>query len=193
VSIVIGLAMENFIIMMSDGRVSKANTILKEDYKKLFRFNKNICIGFTGSQDLCESILNELSSIINEEIKLEQICDFLINSAIEKKNNIFIADIFKCSFLIGGISDTNEIIIYRFNSENNFILEKMNSKGTELSYNICSNTVDNKMFENFLRAKKICTSLQEYVLLIEEFIDKVAKIDPSVNTNKYNEIILFNV
>jgi hypothetical protein len=121
-------SIETLLSETSNCRVMKSNmnvdppisTIIQEEYKKIYRINQNICIGFTGIKDLCEDILSELKSYKPDELTLSQTCDYLRNRALAEK--YWIAEFDNLlSFTIGGLTKTREINLYSFGAKYNYV------------------------------------------------------------------------
>lgn len=204
-SLVLVAATENFIIFMSDGRAQyKVNEVIvskEENYKKLKPINQHICLGYTGSKELCEQALNEVYNPHNPNS-----CNPLSNNIDEISNALAISSkkIFSesnrldkaISFVIGGISQMGYIEFYTFASKYNFAIERYKPNNGDLVYTALHS---DKLSEAEMKAKFEGHLLSNAPInknsikkAMEDCIDEVSSLDSSVNKNKFMEEIQFD-
>ncbi|AXC53664.1 hypothetical protein ABEX91_11155 [Bacillus subtilis] len=115
-SLVSIIARENFITVMSDGRVTSDGEIVQEDYKKFIHLNKDMFFAFAGQKEPCEFIAQwakEYCKNYGLEKMALSINDFVINNKLDK---------FKVLAGFGGV-DSKRIKFFTYNS-----LEKTTEK-----------------------------------------------------------------
>lgn len=118
-SLVIGVANKDFIIFASETRKTTTNRITKniscdENYKKVFKINKRIIIGYAGDADYCEIVVG---SLLNEAMNLREKSSLRymdVDNFIEKRLKNVIMQVesdpikyrkAKAYIIVGGISD----------------------------------------------------------------------------------------
>lgn len=198
-SVVLITATKDFIVFMSDGRVQGEiggiKNILREDYKKISRLNEKICIGYTGSRELCEKSLKAIYNPYNPNAfnplgNLD--IGSISNTLCAEAKHIFSESNYpnkKITFVVGGVMADKNIGFYTFGSEYNFQVEKYipingdikyaslhsdNAKGNELEHHLLANTPLNE--DKIKKAMSDC-------------IDEIADLDSSVNKIKFTEVI----
>lgn len=195
-SLVLVTAMENYIIFMSDGRVTRNRgtlypEILQETYKKLCRINDSICVGFAGSKEPCEEILEGLDKYDpNQIINLENVFNRIYDKAKSVYNKYTESGIpIKILMVVGGKQD-NEIKFKYFSSVENFCIQQLCPKGDDLSYIMLSpDGVNISYLENEIKANIPCT-IDNMKTAMSNCIDNVSKFNKTVNQFKFVEIIL---
>ena len=97
---------------MSDGRVSNKGRVVKEDYQKFKKINKNQFIAFSGNKDLCEEIANQIP-LQNSKYDLQKIAReiFTVMKLIPFGENN------SMSFGIGGIGLNGKIEFFTMRSD----------------------------------------------------------------------------
>ncbi|MCY8310016.1 hypothetical protein [Bacillus vallismortis] len=137
-SLVSIIARENFITVMTDGRVTSEGEAIQEDYKKFIQLNKDMFFAFAGSKEPCEFVarwakdyfkqygLNKLASAINGFVLNNNLNKYKIlagfggvdskrvklftYSSLENKLNEFIPE---------GYHDIKYAFLYNSSTENN--------------------------------------------------------------------------
>lgn len=193
-SLVLITAMQNFIIFMSDGRVTRQKTImeneiLREDYKKLRKVNANICIGFAGSKEPCEEVLKSLDSINSENTTIDNVCQIVLNEAKSVYSKYVLLGIpIEILMAVGG-NQYGQIKFRVFHSTDGFKVQEYIPQGTHLNFAILSpGWVDKSNLLDRINANPPVT-IDNTEKAMGECIDKVSLLDPSVNTVKFTEII----
>lgn len=201
-SIVLVGAKENYLIMMSDGRVTRGNSeieIIDENFKKLKRLSNNVCIGFAGSKEPCEEVLDYIVKYHNNESNyniLFYIIYHQANNVLAKyiKNGIYI----KMKFVLGGLFNneikfkTLESIDYKLNTisiKSYFDIGEHIPKGDALSYAMMSpNEVNGSLFYNMLceNTKFDIEDIKNTMIACVEIASQNSK---TINTNTFVEII----
>ena len=193
-SLVLVTAMENFIIFMSDGRVTRNKTIfeveiLQENFKKLFRVNSNICIAFAGSKEPCEETLKVLDDYNLNSITLDETFEIILKKSKEVYSRYINQGIpIKIFMAIGG-KQQGEIKFRTFSSPENFKILEFSPKKDDLSYAFLSpESIDNSYFINQIQKNAPCT-LNNLRRAMGLCINDVSAFCKSVNALKFEEII----
>jgi hypothetical protein len=200
VSIVIGVAFQEHLIMMSDGRARYGNAprtnpsaytrivSVNEEYKKLFVVNKDICIGFTGGTDVCEAVINSLNTARKDLLSLELVVEILHSHAIEETQKPE-HEFKKIAILVGGVNANREIEMCGFSKSSSFsIISKIPQRGS-LEFYVINDTVNSDDFKKHILDYRVVRNREEMVMIMKKFIDKVAMIDDTVNTNTFVEFV----
>ncbi|MBJ7887987.1 hypothetical protein ABC970_12815 [Bacillus licheniformis] len=106
-SLVSIVARENFITVMTDGRVTSDGKIVQEDYKKFIHLNKDMFFAFAGEKEPCEFIAQwakEYCKNYGLEKMALSINDFVLNNKLDR---------FKVLTSFGGV-DSNRIKLYTY-------------------------------------------------------------------------------
>ena len=193
-SLVLIVAMEDFVIFMSDGRVTQNRTskgveILKEDFKKLVKLNTNVCIGFAGSKGPCEEVLKTLSDYNRDSMNIDTVFEVLYEKARSVYSKYLISGIqIKLLMVIGG-EQCGEFKFKTFSSNDNFEVLNYNPQGTDLNYamlspdNVDISSLINQIYKN---APVTIENLQK---AMGECIDNVSQFNNTINNVKFSEII----
>lgn len=199
-SVVLVSAMKDFIIFMSDGKVTRpengAIKSLDENYKKLRRINNNICIGYTGGQDICENVLTSLDSYDKKKLDLTKTVDILhkFSKEIYSKNKYQNNTI---TMVIGGKSADGTIEFYTFGSYYDFQLNSYKPQDKKMLYRIlCSDEVKGlNIFEKHLNLhlNESLKPIKECQDAMSDCVDEIASDDETVNNTKFTEIIITDI
>lgn len=193
-SLVLITAMEDFIVFVSDGRVTRNKTItevevLQENFKKLIRLNSNLCIGFAGSKEPCEQVLKTLENYNLNNITIDNAFEVLYEKA-KLVHSKYISSGVKINILmaIGGMQN-REIRFKTFSSIDNFEVLRFCPKGDELNYAMLSPAdVNISYLINEIKNNIPCTD-DNLKRAMSECINKVSSFDKTVNNNIFVEII----
>jgi len=179
-SVVLVVAAENFALLMSDGRVSNLaqGKVIKEDFKKLLRVNKNICIGFTGHQRGCE----EAIEAINAGMSYAEIVTALHGRA--KKAYAVYKD--KMIMCVVGFNEKSKMSVNYFTSDDFDIVPYPPECG-KVSV-ISLEPIPTTIFGDKCK-KGAFNSLDDYCRLMYETISDISKINPTVNNFTFSELI----
>lgn len=189
------IARENFINVMSDGRVMNSEgAAIQEDYQKFNKVNDNTFIAYAGVKEPTELFIESFNRFdLFEKLKeypIEMVAE-LIKTAIEssdlKNFNVLLA--------MGGITSTGEVGFFYYNSINSELLIKK-PKGQDIEFCFLHNgLVDaintNDVLVNALRRNGLDRS-DQVMMAQKELNDCVAAIDVSVNTNTFELSIIRN-
>ncbi|SDO88314.1 hypothetical protein [Clostridium gasigenes] len=202
-SLILIAAMEDYIIMMSDGRVSRGNDnefhILDDNYKKLLRLNETICIGYGGSKEPCVEVVDYLKMYYKNEKDLDKLFNLLNQKAGNVFGNYISKGIkIKMQIVIGGINKgqikfkTIKSIDYDFNKiyiKSYFTTEEHIPEGDTLSY--CMMNPDG--IEDLLFYKLLCRNtsfgVDDIKITMKECIDIASEKSRTINKNKFFEVI----
>ena len=180
------IARENFISVMSDGRVMYGNEIIQEDYQKFIKINDQSFVAFAGSKEICEIFIEEVRTIVNQN---SNIINYL-HSLVGRFNQLSLNNHgLKVMLGIGGINSNQEIEFHTINSIDNQILN-FSPKGEMISYAFLNNT---KYDDSVLVNKLIETLGQTGFGVVKEvkkaqkiLNDFVAATDQTVNDTTYH-------
>lgn len=178
--------------MASDGRVTQEDDIpIREDCKKLYRYSKNVCVGFAGTLQCCEILVENLRKNENSDFSLEKIFLLCCKYAIDIVNLPKFKGYGKILLVVGGRSvERNCIRIRSFST-----LEK-----EEMTY--CVPTEDNICYvsaspniddcNDILRKHlELCNPNDNFSLryAIKDTIEEASTISKKINNNVFFERI----
>jgi len=183
-SIVLVAAMENFAITMGDGRVSDevGGKVFQEDYRKIIRLRRNICIGFSGDRLSCEESLDGL----NVQMPYSSIFDYIYT----KSQKIHTIKNKKIQICVVGISEESKMTIKFFSSDDFKIksyiptddMVSLISLVPEPRKVIC------ELYESIMKgSKKSC--IDDYYIAMNKTIYEVSKLSSTVNNCISSELI----
>lgn len=173
------VAMETFITVVTDGQVTRGYEIIDNNFKKYRKISNKQFIAFGGAKEVCESLVNHLEFIGDNNYDLH----VLANDLYETVKNIPFGPI-KTMFAIGGVNNNGEIEMFTLNNDPKDTLRIFSPKGTDLSYAFLSSNVDdNVIYEKFVQLLSItgfntpnkCIKAQK---MLNQF---VSSIDHTVN------------
>lgn len=175
------VATENFITVMSDGRVTGKDNdeILQEDYQKFMEVaNGKAFIAYAGTKDVCELIAQHIKIAIENGLTLEdssRIVRESINAAVPEDLSVM--------FSIGGINELGKIEFYTYDSKNNLEQHFLTEPG-QISYAFLNNSSTDIDFNDEI--KKILretgfSSPSETIQAQRLLNNRVADVDDSVN------------
>lgn len=196
-SLVLVTAVEDYIIMMSDGRVTRTeygmNLAVDENFKKLARVNDSVCIGFAGSKEPCEEAVLLLNGYDKKSLSLEEIFKIVYESSkkVYKKYTDMNVEI-KILMAVGGKNSENNIEFKTFSSDEKFEVNVHKPGKGDLYFTDISPTSTDKIYssllaENIIKNQPI--TIENLKKSMEESIDKASEIDFSINKNKFVEVI----
>lgn len=194
-SFVIGFATPSAALIVSDGRCQgKNNTIITEYYNKTKRINDKVIIGFAGETALCEAAINALYTpapvnavatnlSANWTVNGVSICLCSFLKSLQLGHNR------KCSFIVAGSNSNHQIELDTFGIISDLAIKSYIPTTTDVQYATLSpDGVDgDKIVENHLTGNYGYSSIED---ALKGAIADVAKINHSVNTNYYSQVIL---
>lgn len=174
------------VLMSSDGRVSDGDKVLDENYKKIRRLNNNVLIGFAGSKEYCEKVVD---SIKEKDADI----DTLFEMVVKLCKKYFSHEIgVKGQFIIAGKSKSGELGFRTIHTKNNF---ETDSKKPQTESEICfcvasPDEVNSNILERELR--QICNGkVSEDDLALAMLVSEMqaANTNKTINTVFYLESI----
>jgi hypothetical protein len=140
------IARENFITVMSDGRVMNYEDVpIEENFQKFINIENRSFIAFGGTRELCEMITKDIVPILKNELNYSiwlQSFRRVLESLKLNQNNL------KCMFAFGGINHERNIEFYTINSIT-LDSKKFNPYGDQISYAFVNNTKNaDKLYED---------------------------------------------
>lgn len=196
-SVVLAICGENYVKMISDGRVvlfadNNPSVVVNENFNKLKRINQHVVLGFAGDKTVCEKILKKLRSAIaklpKDTTKLFETAKLLQQIAQTTKLGFL-----KVHFIVGGITNDGKMGLYVLNSSTGFELEscfpQYGQHQVKVSFpfgkqELCDMLIDRYFISTFPE-----TSLELDKKMIE-FVNAISDIDNTVNKNYYTIEIL---
>lgn len=131
------IAREDFISVMSDGRVMDPHGIpIQEDYQKFIQINDQSFIAFAGTKEICEIIAQEMKDVINRNDDLQDHFQQLLARFQQLNLNHHGMKVF---LGVGGINSDQEIEFHTINSKNGQVLN-FSPKGGDVSYAFLNNS-----------------------------------------------------
>ncbi|MGG1518730.1 hypothetical protein ABE504_25145 [Paenibacillus oryzisoli] len=187
-SLVSVVARENFVTVMSDGRVQDKVGTIQEDYQKFVQLSPNLFLAFTGHAEPAEALLKafEIQGFKNmlPEMAFEQF-NFLITGLIKA----FISKSpYKLLMAYGGVNEKNEVVVYYINSLD-LSCDHYSPKGNDINV-IClgNGHATSPLLGTYLNRTGSDTPQQ--ILSAQRMLnDHVAELDESVNKHTFQLII----
>ncbi|WP_338712788.1 hypothetical protein V9W62_09435 [Bacillus velezensis] len=182
-SLVSIIARENFITVMTDGRVTSEGEVIQENFKKFIKLNKDMFFAFAGHKEPCEFVAQWAKEYF-EQYGLEKLAsainDFVLNNKLDK---------YKILAGFGGV-DSQRIKFFTYSS-----LEKKVEHYTPEGYNDIKYTFLYPSKDKDLNLREILThGLSKYgfntpnkcLKAQKELNDKVASKEFGVNRITFN-------
>lgn len=190
-SLVLGIAFTNKALIISDGRVTNANTglIVDEKFDKTRKINDNVILGFSGETEFPIWLLGQFDNICNKEIlrlKSDYVADILCKIAQEGVNyrkNLEQSVSTNFQMIVAGRSSKGIMGLYNFGVPTNFEIKEYIPTVKNFVYSVLF--PDTKgldcSFEKII-ADYPNKGLEDYINLL--FI-KAADMNESINTNLF--------
>ena len=174
--------------MASDGRVSVGDISIREDYKKLYRYSKNVCIGFSGTLSCCEVMIDSINKYRENNYSLEKV----FSICRETSNMIVDLQIYnglgKILLIVGGRSfETNSIRFLTFSTLNRETSEDLNPTCENTCYASASPSIG---FSNGIFRKHLDTIRPHTNLNLREAINRTI-YEASNISNEINTVIFY--
>ncbi|MDD9265043.1 hypothetical protein [Bacillus toyonensis] len=179
---------KDFLSFTSDGRLNANSESVREDYKKILRLSDDIVIGATGSHNQAKSLF-EISPYWLKESKND--IEIFANTI----RSIVLSDIPKNKFpridlhiVVGGINLNNEIAVYVFTNDPDFLLQtQILLEDTKYYLALGKSSALDKL-ENLIEGEKGISI--ERIKEIQRIVNsQIAATDNTVNEVTFNEII----
>jgi 20S proteasome, alpha and beta subunits len=74
---------KNFVIIASDGRISKGGVIVRDDHRKLTLLTERISIFISGAQDYCEELRSMVEAQVNQQTSIEEVSLIVQKASVE--------------------------------------------------------------------------------------------------------------
>jgi hypothetical protein len=182
------VARENFVTVMSDGRVQNNDEIVREDYQKFVQITPDLFFAYTGHQPVGEGILKALEN--NGCYELFKTLNFslvnmIIRTTIEAVNQ---SNKFKLLVAYGGRNTNGEIEVFYANSidmQSGHYLPK----GDAINVICLGNGIGTGALLEQLLFQTGSTTPQQILSAQEMMNNYVVTHDPSVNTTTFQMII----
>jgi hypothetical protein len=186
-SIILVLANGFFMKMMSDKRVCDEITgiPIDENYPKVMQLNKNVCVGFGGSQKFCEHTIQALTQRDKLHLSLADTIKILHDRAVylNRSNGFVYKDII---MTICGITDSGDIELDFFGSKYGF---EINRRIPPQLPSCCmlelrsASVETNGGFKDFFMSRNPEGIFTYYDRLMREYIELVSRTDAFVNNS----------
>ncbi len=197
-SLVLGIAFTNKVLIISDGRAKNANTdlIVDEKFDKTRKINDNVVLGFSGETEFPQWLLEQFNNICNKEIfrlKADHVAGILCKIAQEgmsyRKNlKEYISTNFQ--MIVAGKSSKGIISLYNFGIPTNFAIKEYIPTTENFVYSVLF--PDTKgldySFEKII-ADYPNRGLEDYINLL---FMKAANMNNSINTNLFIKEVLLS-
>ena len=190
-SFVIATLFNNKLYIASDGQVTNESGVLVNNYCKIKKAGVNNLIGFTGSKDICEKVLENIDKIQSQIIDTTQLTYtlFLNLAKVYSDNPNLKKELYKCNMVIGGYQNnllsSNKYIIYTISSDKMAISQVNIPKCPKIpivklySENITASDV------NDIISKHLSHGIYNIDYQLSLIIKDISKIDESVNRVAY--------
>jgi len=189
------------VILTSDGRVCFHNgEIVREDYKKIKRINRNLAVAFAGLTIPCEIIIdNTINKFDEDVIDKINVDEFYNKLFLESKNynKLYFEENqknLKTQFIIGGLRNNDNLGILTLSVNNEFKSENYFSNTSD-NISFASGTSnqlgDSLLGDNLIKLDSTgnSVSLLEIKKVMNDTSRYMATIDNSVNSKIFREII----
>jgi len=194
-SVVVNVCGSNFTMMVSDNRLVKIDMAgniepVSDHFKKIFRINENILIGFVGDALQCQNTMHEIYKYNLRELTLDQTKGIVKEFLIKHKNEINKLGV---RVILSGRQSNGKFITYAYDSSDNFS-EVIYDPGDKmcLVYGVPKelNKFYNygKIIESAIQNNKY-DSTKELVKIIGDAINEISKLNPAVNNVISYEVI----
>lgn len=194
-SVVVNVCDSNFTMMVSDNRLVKIDMAgniepVSDHFKKIFRINENILIGFVGDALQCQNTMHEICKYNLRELTLDRIKD-IVKEFLEKQKN----EINKLGVrvILSGRQSNGKFITYAYDSSDNFS-EVIYDPGDKmcLVYGVPKGLDKfcnyGEIIDSAIRDNKF-NSTSELVKIIGNAIYEISKLNPVVNNVISYEVI----
>lgn len=184
------LQTEDFLTIVSDGRVVAANNenmILNEQYQKFILPTNQTFLAFAGDQPSCEAVAQRLVPLLQQNLNVEAIGDEIAGILADKKYEGY-----KVLVAYGGRTNEGKISFATYNSSKPG-LKVYEAVGDQINYAFLWNSNGSdlrveKVLEECL-SKATGLSSSEFIKAQEALNNIVAKHDKSVNCVTFSAAI----
>lgn len=196
VSFVWSVGNESMVLVYSDGRVVDDGTVITEKYKKIERINARIAVGYTGKLVFANLVIKKTEENIDDLETIESIEEYARELEKQFKE---LQELYKdcnCSFIIGGVSRAHKYGIITFGTRQLspvFVYPNGIDKIVFASISNENNKIGERILQEkltqMIREKNDTPTDSDYYKMMRPLLKEVAKIDDTVNTQMYREII----
>lgn len=185
------VARENFISIMSDGRVTGASGIpIQEDYQKFTVFDKSAFIAYAGTKDICETIVRDYEgffrwNIYDFSMWVKELQELFRTADFESQG-------LKVNLGFGGVNQDEKIEFHALSSSD-LRLQSFFPVKDDISFAFLNNTtlgdqIFNEKFVEFLKVTGFETPTN--VIQSQKLLNNyVSQNDNTVNTKTFREVI----
>lgn len=197
-SFVMGYVSTKMAAIASDGRCCYTDgTIKTEFYNKTRKINRNVILGYSGSTESCEKVLDALQPAL-EQVQMESDREAYVNevaTCIHRAIPLFNFPKGKnVQFIVSGISDEGTMQLYSFGNTNQTNLVPLTATNDKIQTAVLcppgegKGEIGKKIFN-----KHLINGLKSQNAFIEDIfkasISEMADLDQSVNENCFFQII----
>lgn len=175
-----------FLTIMSDGRVMEGDKIISEETKKFIVVDENYFVTFTGVYEHFFNFINNTGLNKGYEGELNDFAQSVYKQYIEKEYH-------KQNFTItfGGKNKQGNLEFYSFGNGDNSLSK---SEPKTRDYQFCLSNATDHVYNMFLKlAQETAPRTPEEMLFVQQKLNEyVAAIDKTVNTNVFYHVIRRN-
>ncbi|MCC0667635.1 hypothetical protein [Clostridioides sp. ZZV14-6153] len=184
-SLVMAFVTSDYILISGDKRATfykdTGEKVIKEDFQKIKKKNRNIILGFTGDVESFLKIQDfiEISSFTNDKL-----INTVSKQIFEISKQIYIKNKNDFNIMLGGINNDNRMEVNYFSTLEGFNLKTYiaNKDDCVKFIDFCSDTSNGKPMEIFLSIfNKSLLDTKQAKLMLLYITQQIAKIDDSVN------------
>lgn len=183
-SIVVNIVSQTASWIAADGRASHNGIIVSENTPKIRKINEHVCVGYTGTLETAEKILDKLSAPERKAAFDVADCKSVAVAICTIVNMSTIAESSKAQFVITGVNRGYKMASYSIGFDGN-IHEHIPTNTDPLKTIELSNCTHGLALSDYVLPEigtyGVCTNAMK--IGMERFIEAVSKRDNSVNTN----------
>lgn len=195
-SFVIGFVSTTMAAIASDGRCCYTDgTIKTEFYNKTRKINRNVIIGYSGSTESCEKVLDALQPAL-EQAQMESNREAYVNEVATCIHRVIPLFNFpkgkNVQFIVSGISDEGTMQLYSFGNTNQTNLVPLTATNDKIQTAVLcplgKDEIGYQIFKNHL-----INDLDDEHPFIEDVfkasIEEMADLDSTVNKNFFSQTV----
>jgi hypothetical protein len=179
-SIVIAVANMSRVVVKSDGMVQDNITgeMIANDHEKMVNLNDNCIVGYGGTLEKCELVLNEYKKLAMESgVDLSTLKPTTVIYDLCELSKVINSDSSQISFLVAG-RENNTIILYGFTSDDGYVIYNFSPDDNN---HIKYITFGSDIQKNAVQYPKYYSVNHSIESSMNDYIRFISKIDESVN------------
>lgn len=187
-SIVIAVANMSRVVVKCDGLAHTMDTgeIESQDYERMVHLNHNCIVGYTGTNKLCEAIIDEYRRLAaNSMINMNDLMPTTITYDLCELSKVINADNAEISFLVTG-NENNRIVLFGFTSKDGYEINNFSPEDEEHIKYITLG-IDNQ--SEALQYAKYYNVDKSIEMSMNRYIKNVSSLSPHINDHIFTKKI----